>query len=172
MYTRPHLTLEHILPFTLTPSLIVPIVAGALGLVLLIAALSIARSRARQRALSRRVAYDVLPANSFDPRAEDVHRYARILQRIAAPSPGLTSRHAPGVRIKMLTTPAGLTYRVEGPKTVATLTQQAYAGIELRAVITAPPDDEPDQHDDTTTSTPAATMPQQVSDTASNGATS
>lgn len=164
MYTRPHATLEHILPFTLTPSLILPILAAALGLVMLIVALSITRSRAQQRALRRRVAYDVLPPTSFDPRSEDVHRYARLLQRVAATGRG---RHAVGVRIRLHTGPDGrLTYRVEGPRTVATLTQQAYASVELRAATSAAASSPPDEPD------PTAIAPAPDSDTTTNGETS
>lgn len=114
---------------------------SAVALIATTAAVMIAvgsiRHRKTKAALQDRAAYDLLPTNSFDPTAEDIHRFARIVQRTRLAASGWTPRNAAAVRIRMRTVEHGrLAYRVEGSRRAgATLGQQAFAGVELRAVI-------------------------------------
>ena len=140
MHPASHGSIASLLPFSLNPHLFVPIFAGfdvlaaiAITVVVLI------RAKAQRRALSRRAASDLLPATSFDPKDEDVRRFARQLQRLGAAPSLFTPRRAAGVRIRLHTGTTGrLTYRIEGPHAVGNLALQAYPGIELRAVKPEP----------------------------------
>ena len=93
------------------------------------------RRRLRTAALRHRVSYDLLPTTSFDPSAEDILRFARQLQRARLAAPGWTPRAATAVRVRLYTNASGrLAFRVEGSSRAASaLSQQAYAGVELRA---------------------------------------
>ncbi|MBR7828755.1 hypothetical protein KDK95_20775 [Actinospica sp. MGRD01-02] len=94
-------------------------------------------------ALQDRGAFDLLPTNSFDPTPEDIHRFARLVQRTRLAAPGSTPRRAAAVRIRLHTVEHGrLAYRVEGSRrAAAVLGQQTFAGVELRAVIDRQSDD-------------------------------
>jgi hypothetical protein len=98
-------------------------------------AVSMIRHRKTTATLQDRAAYDLLPTNTFDPTPEDIHRFARIVQRTRLAASGWTPRHAAAVRIRMHTVEHGrLAYRVEGSRrAAAALGQQAFAGVELRA---------------------------------------
>ena len=98
-------------------------------------AVSAIRHRKTKAALQDRAGYDLLPTNSFDPAAEEIHRFARILQRTRLAAPGWTPRRAAAVRIRLRTVEHGrLAYRVEGSgRAASALGQQAFAGVELRA---------------------------------------
>lgn len=93
------------------------------------------RRHRRTTALRHRVGYDLLPTTSFDPSAEEILRHARQLQRARLAAPGFTPRAATAVRIRLLTDASGrLAYRVEGcARAASALSQQAFAGVELRA---------------------------------------
>jgi len=100
-------------------------------------AVHVIRHRKTTAALQDRAAFDLLPTNTFDPTPEDIHRFARLVQRTRLAASGWTPRHAAAVRIRLHTVEHGrLAYRVEGSRrAAATLGQQAFAGVELRAVI-------------------------------------
>lgn len=102
-----------------------------------IIAVRVIRHRKTTAALQDRGAFDLLPTNTFDPTPEEIHRFARLLQRTRLAAPGWTPRRAAAVRIRLHTVEHGrLAYRVEGPRrAAATLGQQTFAGVELRAVI-------------------------------------
>ena len=111
------------------------VVLGATTAVLLIA-VGVLRQRRQTSALRQRTGYDLLPTTDFDPPPEEIHRFARQLQRTRLAAPGWTPRRAAAVRIRLHTTAAGrLAYRVEGhARAASALSQQAYAAVELRAV--------------------------------------
>ena len=122
------------------PKALVLLEESAVVLIATTAAVMIAvawlRHRKTKAALQDRAGYDLLPTNSFDPDAEEIHRFARILQRTRLAAPGWTPRRAAAVRIRLRTVEHGrLAYRVEGSgRAASALGQQAFAGVELRAI--------------------------------------
>ncbi|WP_051812051.1 hypothetical protein [Kitasatospora sp. MBT63] len=100
-----------------------------------------------RRALRSRVSYDLLPTTSFDPKPEEILRFAQHLSHAqrAASRWRLTPRRGLAMRV-LLTSEGGLTMRIEGPATsAAVLRHQVYAGCEVRSVErSAPGDSAPD----------------------------
>jgi hypothetical protein len=106
---------------------------GIAATVVLIAVWVLGRLAAR-RHLARRVAYDLLPATTFSPNAEDVLRFAAQLARTRPVASRLIPRRASSVRLRWHTNADGLlTLRLEGPASAASvLRHQTYAAVELR----------------------------------------
>jgi hypothetical protein len=129
-----------------SPAAILAAVGGAVALALLAAA----RTHAVRRALSRRVAVQLVPAGSFDPGVEAVVRFAAGLARSRRSVSGALLAPAYAVRVRLDTDESGrLRYTVELPahaKRALVTAAGAYAdGVELREVPLdpKPPDGEP-----------------------------
>lgn len=96
--------------------------------------LLMARKRATARALSTRVQFAVLPAETFDPKEEEVIRFAHQLSRVHRAVLGFLDSRASAVRIRLESTSGGqLAYIIEGPARAASVLRLAtYPGVELR----------------------------------------
>ena len=102
---------------------------------LLIAVWLIRRVRTR-RALARRVAFQLLPTNSFDPTVEDVLRFAMQLAETRPAVAWRVPRRALALRVRLTTgSDARLAYYVEGPRTASSLLRhQSYSQVEVRRI--------------------------------------
>ncbi len=107
------------------------LVAALLAIVAVVVAV---RRWLRQRTLRRRVAYAVLPSNSFAPSMEEILRVAQMLVRSRPASRWLTPRDALGVRVRLASAGEGrLVQIVEGPaRSESVLRQVGYDQVELR----------------------------------------
>jgi hypothetical protein len=98
----------------------------------------VARLVVTRRALRHRVAVLAVPADSFDPSAEAVVRFASGLSRSRRALRGLLDAPASTVRLRLDADPAGdLRYAVEVPERARGALRAAtaaYQGVELRAV--------------------------------------
>lgn len=109
------------------------------AVVLSTAAVVCVRTFLVRRALRSRVAYDLLPTTAFDPRPEEILRFAQHMAHAqrSASRWRLTPRRGLAMRVR-LTSVGGLTMRVEGPAvSAAVLRHQVYAGCEVRSVEAA-----------------------------------
>lgn len=95
------------------------------------------RHRLATRALQNRSAYELLPATGFDPKLEDVIRFAKQLAGAAAASSRWKLRPARGaaVRVRLVSEGGPLSLRIEGHvRVLQVMRHQGYAQCELREV--------------------------------------
>jgi hypothetical protein len=120
------------------------VVLAAIGGLAALALLALARSLAVRRALSRRVAVQLVPAGSFDPGVEAVVRFAAGLARSRRAIRGALLAPACAVRVRLDADESGrLRYTLELPahaRRALHTAAGAYAGVELREV---PPPERP-----------------------------
>lgn len=88
----------------------------------------------RQRTLRRRVAYAVLPSNSFAPSMEEILRVAQMLVRSRPASRWLTPRDALAMRVRLTSTGEGRLVQILGgpARSESVLRQAGYDQVELR----------------------------------------
>lgn len=113
-------------------------VSLAVALLTFACAVLAARLVVTRRALRHRVAVLAVPADSFDPSAEAVVRFASGLSRSRRALRGLLDAPASAVRLRLDADPAGdLRYAIEVPERARGALRAAtaaYKGVDLRAV--------------------------------------
>jgi hypothetical protein len=90
-----------------------------------------------KKPLAGRVALEVLPTTGFDPKPEEVVRFAHQLARAQRSVSRwlFTPSRGTAVRVRLMSTGGPLTMRVEGPARAASvLRHQGYAQCEIRVV--------------------------------------
>ncbi|MEU8481061.1 ATP/GTP-binding protein [Streptomyces hygroscopicus] len=94
------------------------------------------RRRLANRATGKRVAVELVPSRRFEPSAEEIFRYGKLLARSAVAVPWWTPRRAKAVRVRMRADGSRpLSYRVEAPAGAAHLLRNTpYAQVRCEKI--------------------------------------
>ncbi|MBB5998773.1 hypothetical protein [Streptomonospora salina] len=78
--------------------------------------------------------YDLIPSMGFEPKFEDIHRFALQLTRTRPAGSGLRPRRSASVRVRIGTDEAGvLAYGISGPRRAGSILRHpTYGRVEIR----------------------------------------
>jgi len=113
-------------------------VATAVTTALVAIAVSVLRHRAEGKAHRKRVAFRALPAETFDPSAEEIIRLAAQLARVR-PAVSMAPRRAASLRLTLRTDAGRVVQEVAGPSAAASVLRMGgFAHVELERTDDGP----------------------------------